>query len=157
MIHVGGHNETAMLEDYDHIIDSLNSVTSAKKDGVVAGGGVSLWRLAELFEQYEGEGKIGVKILSEALKTPRLKLMQYIPPQKKPLSGNIWEGYDLRQEKIVDMFEVGIIDSVNVAKSTLIDSISLCSVLAEVDIGIARTNKNLSSISLKDLNKKYSL
>ena len=47
-------------------------------------------------------------------------------------------------------------DSVNVVKSTLIDSISLCCVLVEVDIGVARESKNLSTISLKDLNKKYS-
>lgn len=55
------------------------------------------------------------------------------------------------------MFEAGIVDSANVAKSTLIDSISLCCVLVEVEIGIARADKNLSTVSLKDLNKKYSL
>jgi chaperonin GroEL (HSP60 family) len=82
--------------------------------------------------------------------------MQYIPAEKKPLSGELWEGYDLKQQKIVDMFEAGIIDSVNVAKSVIIDSISLCTVLVEVEIGLGRTTKNISTFSLKELNKSYS-
>lgn len=70
--------------------------------------------------------------------------MQYIPSEKKPLSGSEWEGYDLKKEKIVDMFEAGIVDSVNVAKSVIIDSLSLCTVLVEVEIGLARIDKNIN-------------
>lgn len=55
------------------------------------------------------------------------------------------------------MFAAGIVDSVTVGKSTLIDSISLCSVLVEVEIGVMREDSNVSSVSLKALNKKYSL
>lgn len=43
---VGGPNQTVMLENYDHIVDALNSAKSAMKDGVVAGGGVTFWRLS---------------------------------------------------------------------------------------------------------------
>lgn len=43
---VGGPNQTVMLENYDHIVDALNSTKSAMKDGVVAGGGVTFWRLS---------------------------------------------------------------------------------------------------------------
>ena len=39
---------------YDKIVDALNSVKTAKKHGVVAGGGITYWRLAELLELYEG-------------------------------------------------------------------------------------------------------
>lgn len=55
------------------------------------------------------------------------------------------------------MFEAGIVDSVNVAKSTIIDSLSLCNVLVEVEIGLARIDKNISKISLKELNKMYKI
>lgn len=126
---VGGVTETVMLEKYDLIVDALNSGKSAKKDGVVPGGGVAMWRLAELLEQYRGEGEAGVKILAEVLKVPRKKLTQFVDPDKQPLSGTEWEGFDVRSQKKVDMFEAGIVDSLNVAKSTLIDAISLCSVL----------------------------
>lgn len=35
-----------MLESYDKMIDALNSVKAAKRYGVVAGGGVTFWRLS---------------------------------------------------------------------------------------------------------------
>lgn len=70
--------------------------------------------------------------------------MQYIPGEKNPLSGSVWEGYDLKRGKIVDMFEAGIVDSVNVAKSVIIDSLSLCTVLVEVERGLANTEKKIT-------------
>lgn len=68
-----------MLENYDHLVDALNSVTTAKKEGVVAGGGITYWRMAELLRDYEGEGMEGVRILAKVLKIPRKKLMQFVP------------------------------------------------------------------------------
>ena len=47
------------------------------------------------------------------------------------------------------MFEAGIVDSVNVAKSTIIDSLSLCSMLIEVKVGVAREQANINNVSLK--------
>ena len=37
-----------MLEQYDKMVDALNSVQTAKSQGIVAGGGVTYWRLSEL-------------------------------------------------------------------------------------------------------------
>lgn len=36
------------------MIDALNSTKSAMKDGVVAGGGITFWKLADLLDQYTG-------------------------------------------------------------------------------------------------------
>ena len=83
--------------------------------------------------------------------------MQYIHPEKKPFAGENWEGFDIYKHKTVDMFEAGIVDSVNVAKNIIIDSLSLCNVLIEVQVGVAREDPNINNVSLKALNKKYSL
>lgn len=64
-----------MLESYDLIIDALNSTSSAKKNGVVAGGGLTLYRLGQLLERYSGEGEMGVHVLARAFKQPRLILL----------------------------------------------------------------------------------
>ena len=40
------------LEMRDKIIDALNSVTTAKRKGIVAGAGLTYWNLAELLDQY---------------------------------------------------------------------------------------------------------
>ena len=54
VIYAGGQTEAVALQMYDKIVDALNSVKTAKKHGVVAGGGITYWRLAELLELYEG-------------------------------------------------------------------------------------------------------
>jgi chaperonin GroEL (HSP60 family) len=57
-------------------VDALNSVQTAKRHGIIAGGGVTYWRLAELLESYEGSNAVGVKLLGRALRAPRRKLEQ---------------------------------------------------------------------------------
>ena len=54
VIYAGGSTEAVSLEIYDKIIDALNSVQTAKKHGVVAGGGVTYWRMADMLESYRG-------------------------------------------------------------------------------------------------------
>jgi len=54
VIYAGGSTEAVALEIYDKIIDALNSVQTAKKHGVVAGGGVTYWRMADMLESYRG-------------------------------------------------------------------------------------------------------
>lgn len=48
VIYAGGSTEAVSLEIYDKIIDALNSVQTSKKHGVVAGGGVTYWRMADM-------------------------------------------------------------------------------------------------------------
>ena len=64
------------MEIHDKVVDALNSVQTAKKHGVVAGGGVTYWRLADLLDSYEGEGKGGVQLLGRALRSPRRRLVE---------------------------------------------------------------------------------
>lgn len=49
---------------YDKIVDALNSVTTAKKKGIVAGAGLTYWNLSDLLNQYQGDYEIGVKVLA---------------------------------------------------------------------------------------------
>lgn len=48
----------------DKIIDALNSVSTAKKKGIVAGAGLTYWNLAELLDQYQGDFKVGVNVMA---------------------------------------------------------------------------------------------
>lgn len=47
VIYAGGSTEAVTLQIYDKVIDALNSVKTSKKHGVVAGGGVTYWRMAQ--------------------------------------------------------------------------------------------------------------
>jgi chaperonin GroEL (HSP60 family) len=83
-------------------------------------------------DQYEGEFQIGVKVMAEALRKPRKRLYQTVDAEERPLESNGWIGYNIKSEKHEDMFECGIVDSVEVCKNVIIDSISLASQLIEV-------------------------
>lgn len=71
-------------------MDALNSVKTSKKHGVIAGGGITYWRLADLLEQYEGDHKAGVKLLARALRAPRKKLIEGLPEYYQALGGTGW-------------------------------------------------------------------
>ena len=90
VIYSGGSTEAVALEVHDKLIDALNSVKTAKKKGVVPGGGITYWRIADLLEQYEGEGQVGVKVLAKALRVPRAKLVEGIAENYKAMGGSDW-------------------------------------------------------------------
>jgi len=48
VIYAGGFTEAVTLEIYDKVIDALNSVKTAKKRGVIAGSGVTYWKMADM-------------------------------------------------------------------------------------------------------------
>lgn len=87
VIYAGGSTEAITLEIYDKVVDALNSVKTAKKHGIVAGGGVTFWRMAEMLDHYDGPNSIGVKILAKALREPRQALVRNIPDYYMALKG----------------------------------------------------------------------
>lgn len=101
--------------------------------------------MAEMLELYEGEFAIGVKILALALKEPRRALVKALPNYYEALGGSRWEGYNFKSGKLQDMFEAGVIDSAGVGESVLLDSVSLASVLLDIQVSIVRDSLNIES------------
>ena len=101
---------------------------------------------------------MGVKVLAEALKQPRRKLFSTVEPEKRPFESNGWVGYNIKTDRHEDMFETGVVDSVEVCRNVIIDSISLASQLIEVEIGVIRTETDSKDLmDLKTIKQKYSL
>ena len=56
------------------------------------------------------------------------------------------------------MFDSGIVDSVEVCKNVIIDSISLASQLIEVEIGVIRIESDTNNLmDLKTIKQKYGM
>lgn len=135
VLYAGGATEAITLEVQDKLVDALNSVQTAKRHGVIAGGGVTYWRLADLLDSYDGPNAAGVKLLARALRAPRRKLEE---GRKGALSGEGWEGLNFKTGAIEDMFEAGVVDSALVGESVLVDSVSLAQLLLDVRVCIVR-------------------
>ena len=76
-IQVGGGTDAERGEEYDLIIDSLNSAKGAMRFGVLPGGGVALYHASKILEEQvacglidDPEEQVAARILREALKMP---------------------------------------------------------------------------------------
>ncbi len=126
IVHVGGLTETEMKERKDRVDDALQATKAAIEEGIVAGGGVALLYARE---SIEGDN-IGAKIVKQACGKPFEQILinagysstdaQMIGKYQLVDSGNdIWAGYNLKTEEVVNMKEAGIIDPAKVTRTAL--------------------------------------
>ncbi len=136
IIHVGGYNETEMSETKDRVDDALHATKAALEEGIVPGGGAALLYARESVN-YEG---IGAEIVYEACGKPFEQILsnagysstdaQMIGKYRLVESGNnVWAGYNLKTEEVVDMKEAGIIDPTKVTRTALENAASVAGTL----------------------------
>ena len=131
IIHVGGFTESEMKETKDRVDDALNATKAAIEEGIVAGGGAALLYAREGIETADG---IGSQIVYQACGKPFSQILQnagYEQVKAEMLamnvitSNNVWDGYNLKTEEMVDMKEAGIIDPSKVTRTALENAASV--------------------------------
>ena len=137
VINVGAATETEMKEKKARVEDALHATRAAVQEGIVPGGGVALLRCIGCLDNVkvdEEDEKVGVNIVRRALEEPLRQLtanagvdgsviVQKVKSEKKNV------GYDVSQDKYVDMIEAGIIDPTKVTRSALQNAASIASLL----------------------------
>lgn len=130
-IGVGGKTELEIKEKYHRIEDALNAARAAVEEGVIPGGGITLYKIAEELTQSSNEAE---RILSKALKAPFLQILDNIglSLNEVDLTGIMKDGktYDARNRQIVDALQAGIIDPVKVTKTALENAASISNLLS---------------------------
>jgi chaperonin GroEL len=128
IVHVGGNTETEMNERKDRVDDALNATKAAIEEGILPGGGVAIARATQWVE-YNGnvDFNIGVEIVKEACKKPYEQILKNAGLEEIPelAEDGEWEGFDIRQNKMVDFKEAGIIDPFKVTRSALQNAASI--------------------------------
>ena len=108
--------------------DAVKATLAALEEGVVAGGGMALWRLAQELEGVT----IGEQILKKAMTAPLRRIIEncgkdfteVITSMPKDPSEDIIVGYNAKDDTYVDMLENGILDPSKVTRCALENSIS---------------------------------
>jgi len=132
IIHVGGHNETEMNEKKDRVDDALHATKAAQEEGIVVGGGAALLYAREDIHVCN----IGAEIVYKSCGKPFEQILinaghdsvgaQMIGKYKLVDSGDdTWAGYDIKNDKIVNMKEAGIIDPTKVTRVALENAASV--------------------------------
>jgi chaperonin GroEL len=119
-----------MREKKDRVDDALQATQAALEEGIVPGGGAALLYARGSILFADGEDNIGANIVYQACGKPFTQILTnagYAEVQSLILANtlinsgdeDVWTGYNLKTESMVDMKEAGIIDPSKVTRTAL--------------------------------------
>ena len=137
VIKVGAATETELKEKRMRIDDALNATKAAVEEGVVTGGGVSLFCAAATLDslKLEGDRQVGVKIIQRAIEEPIRQIATNAGREGAEVVATIRAesselfGYNAKKDVFEDLFEAGVIDPTKVVRSALQNAASIAGML----------------------------
>lgn len=152
VIRVGAATETEMKYLKLKIEDAVNATKAAIEEGIVAGGGVALVKVAAKLSDWlknnkeviSAEVRLGNEIVVKALEAPLRQIVintgkedgSVIVEKVKNGKGNL--GYDALKDEIVpDMIAAGIVDPVKVARLGVENACSAAAILLTTEAAVA--------------------
>jgi chaperonin GroEL len=127
VIKVGAATEVEMKEKKDRVDDALHATRAAVEEGVVAGGGVALVRVAALLKDLKGdndEQNVGIRVALRAMESPLRQIVANCGEEASVVTNNVQKGegnygYNAATGEYGDMLEMGILDPTKVTRSAL--------------------------------------
>lgn len=116
VIKVGAATEVEMKEKKARVEDALHATRAAVEEGVVAGGGVALVRVAAKLVDLKGineEQNVGIKVALRAMESPLRQIVANAGEEPSVVTNNVKAGegnygYNAATEQYGDMIEMGI-------------------------------------------------
>jgi len=145
VIRVGAATEVEMIEKKHRIDDALEAVRSAQEEGIVAGGGVTLLRLARTlhFTLDNEEQDLGAKIVLRACEAPLRTMARNAGESEDLIIEKIINAddnfcYDFLNRKMINAFEQGVIDPKKVTRCALQNAASAAGTLLTTSHAIVK-------------------
>lgn len=146
IIRVGGATTIEIQEKNDRIDDAISATRAAAKDGVVAGGGVTLYRAALKLEK-ETTDEIELSFFN-SIKKPFRQILLNSGINNNDIENEINDtiedknvGYNVNAEMFMDFIENGIIDPAKVTKTALTNATSIATTFISTDCLIVDVKK----------------
>lgn len=150
VIKVGAFTETEMKAKKFKIEDALNATRAAVEEGIIAGGGAALARIAPKLEEEMakavGAQKTGYKIVRKSLEAPLRQIAENSGVEPTGIINFIQTsgdhaGYDFSKYdesnweigQVKDMMKAGIVDPVKVTRLALENAVSIASTLVTTE------------------------
>lgn len=150
VIKVGAFTETEMKAKKFKIEDALNATRAAVEEGIIAGGGAALSRIAPKLESFGKDlndaERLGVRVVRNSLEAPfrQIAVNSGIEPtgilNRIQTDSNPSIGFDFGngslekwEDGMVDMIEKGIVDPLKVTRLALENAISIASTLVTTE------------------------
>jgi len=154
IISVGGNSDIEIKEKKDRVEDALYATKAALADGIVPGGGATLYRVSL---NHRAENNLNVAIARDivrtALQAPFKKILANAGVENWfeniPGEGQV---YDAKNHKIVDAFESGIIDPAKVVITALKNATSVAgTILTTESVVFEKKDKNEKPDPMMDM------
>lgn len=151
VVNVGAATETELKEKKSRVDDALHATRAAVEEGVVVGGGITLFRAIPALDAVKGENedqKTGVAIVRRGLEEPLRQIAinagkdgSVIVERLRNADYNV--GYNARTDEIVDLFAAGVIDPTKVCRCALQNAASIAGMIltTEALVGDAPEDK----------------
>ncbi|MBD1388950.1 chaperonin GroEL [Neiella sp. HB171785] len=144
VIKVGAATEVEMKEKKDLVDDAFHATRAAVEEGVVAGGGVSLIRVADAVEQEQLElqnddQKVGARIALRAMEEPFRQIINNAGEEASVVLDKVRQhsgsyGYNAQTGEYGDMLDMGIIDPAKVTRSALQNACSIAGLMLTTEV-----------------------
>jgi chaperonin GroEL len=160
IVYVGGQSELEMKEKKDRVEDALHATKAALQEGILPGGGTALLNAAEYLHANKTlvpfantSAELGYTILLQAINKPFFKILSnagYEQGYSEDImnevlnSDNFWQGFNLRTEEYVDMFEEGIIDPAKVTRLALENAASIAGTMLTTECVVSNLKEKSS-------------
>lgn len=137
VIKVGAATETELKEKKMRIDDALNATKAAVEEGVIPGGGVTLYRATTSLEELklENDQKIGITIVKRALEEPIRQIAKNAGVEGAEVLSRLKQetdlkvGYNAKKDCYEDLFKAGVIDPTKVVRNSLQNSASISAMI----------------------------
>lgn len=154
VIYVGGNTDLEQKELYDRVDDAVCAVRSALLEGILPGGGLSLYSDYYYYLDMSRAPKVSeakktaYAVLADALRAPLFQILNNagleeleIYPEKEEHIFSEGRGYDVKRGMYGDMIKMGIIDPMKVTRSALQNAVSVAITILSTNaiVTMART------------------
>ena len=143
VIYAGGKTDLEQKELYDRIDDAVCAVRSALEEGIIPGGGLALY---EESLRYDRNSKsVADRIMYQALRAPIIQILENAGLKLEDVynftSEHYGHGYDVKNNIVGDMYQLGVIDPLKVTKNALQNAVSVAVTILSTNaiITMART------------------
>jgi chaperonin GroEL len=146
VIKVGAATEVEMKEKKDLVDDALHATRAAVEEGIVAGGGLSLVRVADAIRDRVSTANedqaMGVRMTLRAMDEPFRQIILNAGVEPSVVLNAVREhegnfGYNAQTEEYGDMLEMGIIDPAKVTRSALQNAGSIAGLMITTEVMVA--------------------
>lgn len=150
---IGGFSETEISAQKNVVDRTVRAMRTAIEGGVVAGGGLALYRCRQMLERHaasatDTDQRAVYRMLSEALAAPARTILAnagYNPGEilaRVQRAGSGY-GFDVETGQVVNVRGTGLYDSAEVVKSALRNAISMAGLALTIDVLVHRSNPEL--------------